>query len=229
MGKKYKAVKDKVDAARKYRIQEAIGMVKEFAYAKFDETVDLAINLGIDPKKSDQMVRGTIVLPHGRGKKVRVVVFAKGEKSKEAEEAGADHVGAEDLVEKIKAGWLDFDKAVATPDLMGMVSRLGKILGPRGLMPNPKSGTVTFDVAKAVKDIAAGKVDYKSEKGGIVHVSIGKTSFDGEKLMKNAQTVLDSVLKAKPSSSKGKYLKKVSISSTLGIGIPLDVSDITSL
>ena len=229
MGKKYKAVIEKVDANKQYKLKESIEMVKQLSYAKFDETVDLAVNLGVDPKKSDQMVRGTVVLPHGLGKKVRVVAFAKGEKAKEAAEAGADYVGAEDLVEKIKEGWLDFDKAVATPDLMGMVSKLGKILGPRGLMPNPKSGTVTFDIGKAVKDIAAGKVDYKIEKGGIVHVPIGKVSFDNQKLIENAKAVLDSIIKAKPSTSKGKYLKKLSISSTMGVGISVDVSDVASI
>jgi len=179
MGKKYRAAEEKVDKSKRYSIEEAIEMVKQLAYAKFDETVDLAINLGVDPKKSDQMVRGTVVLPHGTGKKVRVVVFAKGEKAKEAADAGAHCVGAEELVEKINSGWLEFDKAVATPDLMGMVGKLGKILGPRGLMPNPKTGTVTFDVAKAIREIAAGKVDYKVEKAGIIHVPIGKVSFDG--------------------------------------------------
>lgn len=225
MGKKYIAVKEKVDTTKQYKLKEAIEKVKQLAYAKFNETVDLAVNLGVDPKKSDQMVRGTVVLPHGRGKKVRIVVFVKGEKAKEATEAGADYVGAEDLIEKIKGGWLDFDKAVATPDLMGMVSKLGKILGPRGLMPNPKSGTVTFDVGKAVKDIAAGKVDYKTEKAGVVHVPIGQVSFDSQKLIENAKTVLDSIIKAKPSTSKGKYLKKLSISSTMGVGVSVDVSE----
>lgn len=225
MGKKYIAVKEKVDTTKQYKLEEAIEKVKQLAYTKFNETVDLAVNLGVDPKKSDQMVRGTVVLPHGRGKKVRIVVFVKGEKAKEAAEAGADYVGAEDLIEKIKGGWLDFDKAVATPDLMGMVSKLGKILGPRGLMPNPKSGTVTFDVGKAVKDIAAGKVDYKIEKAGVVHVPIGKVSFDSQKLIENAKAVLDAIIKAKPSTSKGKYLKKLSISSTMGAGVSVDVSE----
>jgi large subunit ribosomal protein L1 len=227
MGKKYSTSQEKVEALKKYKLDEAIGMVKQLAYAKFDETVDLAVNLGVDPKKSDQIVRGTVVLPHGRGKKVRVVVFAKGEKAKEASDAGVEFVGAEDLVEKIKGGWLDFDKAVATPDLMGTVSKLGKVLGPRGLMPNPKSGTVTFDVEKAVKDIAAGKVDYKTEKSGVVHVPIGKVSFDSKKLLDNAKEVISSIVKAKPSTSKGRYLKKLSVSSTMGVGIPVDVSDVT--
>ncbi len=228
MGKRYKAVKAKVDANKQYKLKEAVELAKQLAYAKFDETIDIAVNLGVNPKKSEQMVRGTVVLPHGRGKKVRVIVFAKGEKVNEAAEAGADHVGAEDLVEKIKGGWLDFDRAVATPDLMGMVSKLGKILGPRGLMPNPKSGTVTFDVGKAVKDIAAGKVDYKTEKAGVIHVPIGKVSFESQKLIENAKTVLHSIIKAKPSASKGKYLKKLSVSSSMGAGISVDVSDVAS-
>jgi large subunit ribosomal protein L1 len=223
MGKKYKAAKEKIDPTKQYKLQEAIEMVKQFAYARFDETVNLAVNLGVDPKKTEQMVRGTVVLPHGIGKKVRIVAFAKGEKVKEAAEAGADYVGAEDLVEKINGGWLEFDKAVATPDLMGMVSKLGKILGPRGLMPNPKTGTVTFDIGKAIKEIAAGKVDYKTEKAGIVHVPIGKVSFDRQKLLENAKAVLEAIIKVKPPASKGKYLKKLSISSTMGIGISVEV------
>jgi large subunit ribosomal protein L1 len=188
--------------------------------------VDLAINLGIDPRKSDQMVKGSVVLPHGIGKKVRVLVFAKGEKEKEAVEAGADIVGAEDLVEKITKGWLDFDKAVATPDIMGLVGKLGKILGPRGLMPNPKLGTVTFDIAKAVKEIKAGKIEYRAEKAGIVHIPIGRVSFDMQKLFDNAMTIVDSILKAKPATSKGRYLKKVSVSSTMGLGIAVDVASL---
>ena len=227
MGKKYNAAIEKIDTTKQFKLHEAIDVVKQFAYTKCDESVDLAIKLGVDPRKSDQMVRGTVVLPHGTGKKVRILVFAKGEKAKEAADAGAEYVGAEDIVEKIKGGWLDFDKTIATPDLMGVVSRIGKILGPRGLMPNPKTGTVTFDVGKAVKDIAAGKVDYKTEKAGIVHVPIGKVSFDNKKIYENARTVLDAILKAKPSASKGKYLRKLSISSTMGAGIVVDVSDIT--
>lgn len=226
MREKYKTAREKLDTTKQYKLQEAIEMVKQLTYAKFNETVDLAVNLGVDPKKTDQMVRGTVVLPHGLGKKVRVVVFAKGEKAKEAAEAGADYVGVEDLIEKINSGWLEFDKAVATPDLMGMVSKLGKILGPRGLMPNPKTGTVTFDIGKAIKEIAAGKVDYKTEKAGIVHVPIGKVAFDSQKLLENAKAVLEAIIKAKPSTSKGKYIKKLSISSTMGFGIAVDVSDI---
>lgn len=226
MGKKYAEAEKKIDKNKQYSLREAIELLKQSAYARFDETVDMAINLGIDPKKSDQVVRGSVVLPHGLGKKVRVLVFAKGEKAKEAEKAGADYVGAEDMVEKIQQGWLEFDKAIATPDLMGMVGKLGKILGPRGLMPNPKTGTVTFELEKAIKEVTAGKVDYKTEKAGIVHVSIGKVSFETDKLVDNARAVIDSVIKAKPHSSKGKYLKRLYISSTMGIGIPIDVSGV---
>jgi large subunit ribosomal protein L1 len=227
MGKKIDAAMEKLEPGKEYALEEAIGKVKELAFTKFDETVDLAFNLGVDPRKSDQMVRGTVVLPHGTGKSVRVLVFAKGEKEKEARDAGADYAGAEDLVEKINKGWLDFDKVVATPDIMGLVGRLGKVLGPRGLMPNPKLGTVTFDVAKAVKEIKAGKVEYKAEKAGVVHVPIGKVSFDSQKLLENARAIIDSVVKAKPSTSKGKYLKKLSVSSTMGPGLKVDVGSIT--
>jgi large subunit ribosomal protein L1 len=222
MGKKLTSVKEKIDTTQQYALEDAVKIVKGSAVAKFDETIDLAVNLGVDPRKSDQMVRGTVVLPHGMGKKVRVLVFAKGEKETEAREAGADYVGAEDLVEKISKGWLDFDKSVATPDVMGLVGKLGKILGPRGLMPNPKVGTVTFEVAKAVKEIKAGKVEYKAEKAGIIHVPIGKISFDEDKLLDNAKMVIKSIIKAKPATSKGKYLKKLSISSTMGPGIAID-------
>lgn len=222
MGKKLLAVKEKMEKGKDYSLEEAIKFVKNSSYTKFDETIDLAVNLGIDPRKSDQLVRGTVVLPHGIGKKVRVLVFTKGEKEKEAQDAGADYVGAEDFVEKISKGWLDFDKAVATPDVMGMVGKLGKILGPRGLMPNPKLGTVTFDIARSVKEIKAGKVEYKTDKSGIVHVPIGKVSFDTDKLIDNAKTVIESIIKVKPASSKGKYLKKISISSTMGPGIAID-------
>ena len=225
-GKKIKAAKEKIERIRDYSLDEAIRIVKESSYAKFDETVDLAFNLGIDPKKSDQMVKGSVVLPHGIGKKIKVLVFAKGEKEKEAADAGADIIGAEDLVEKISKGWLDFDKTVATPDMMGLVGKLGKILGPRGLMPNPKLGTVTFDISRAVKEIKAGKVEYKAEKAGIIHVSIGKVSFDNQKLFDNARAVVDSVVKAKPATSKGKYLKKISISSTMGPGVTVDIASL---
>jgi large subunit ribosomal protein L1 len=226
MGKKFDNVMANVDVNKEYALEEALQVVKESIYTKFDETVDMAFNLGVDPRKSDQMVRGTVVLPHGTGKTVRVLVFAKGEKEKEATEAGADFVGAEDLVEKIQKGWLDFDKAVATPDVMGLVGKLGKVLGPRGLMPNPKLGTVTFDIAKAVKEIKAGKVEYRTEKAGIIHVPIGKSSFAGEKLAENANAVIKSISKAKPAASKGKYIKKVTVSSTMGPGLKLDVTKI---
>ncbi len=227
VGKKHEIARKKIDRLKKYTLNESIELLKQYADKKFNETVDLAINLGVDPKKADQIVRGSVVLPHGLGKKVRVIVFAKGEKVTEAEEAGAEVAGAEDLVKKISDGWLDFDKVIATPDLMGMVSKLGKILGPRGLMPNPKTGTVTFDVQQAVKEITAGKADYRTEKTGIVHVSIGKASFDTVKLEENAMVLINALIKAKPSSSKGKYLKKLSISSTMGVGIPVDVASVT--
>ncbi len=226
MGKKFDNVMANVDVNKEYALEEALQVVKESIYTKFDETVDMAFNLGVDPRKSDQMVRGTVVLPHGTGKTVRVLVFAKGEKEKEATEAGADFVGAEDLVEKIQKGWLDFDKAVATPDVMGLVGKLGKVLGPRGLMPNPKLGTVTFDITKAVKEIKAGKVEYRTEKAGIIHVPIGKSSFASEKLAENANAVIKSISKAKPAASKGKYIKKVTVSSTMGPGLKLDVTKI---
>ena len=228
MSKKHIDARQKIDKTNQYDIQEAVGLLKELKHVKFDETVEMAVNLGVDAKKSEQMVRGSVVLPHGLGKKIRVLVFAKGEKTTEASDAGAEFVGAEDLVKKIQSGWLDFDKVVATPDVMGMVGTLGKVLGPRGLMPNPKSGTVTFDVSKAVKDITAGKADYRTEKAGVIHVSIGKLSFDKEKLIDNAKAVINALEKAKPSSSKGRYLKKVSISSTMGVGVPVIVSSLSS-
>jgi len=228
MAKKMDSAMQKVEAGKEYSLEEALKLVKEACYTKFDETVDLALNLGVDPKKSDQMVRGTVVLPHGMGKKVKVLVFAKGEKEKEARDAGADFVGAEDLVEKIQKGWLDFDNAVATPGSMGLVGKLGKILGPRGLMPNSKLGTVTFDVAKAVKEIKAGKIEYKTEKAGIIHVPIGKVSFDAEKLLDNARVIIDAIVKAKPGTSKGKYLRKIAVSSTMGPGVRVDVGKLTA-
>ena len=228
MSNKHIDARQKIDKTNQYDIQEAVGLLKELKHVKFDETVEMAVNLGVDAKKSEQMVRGSVVLPHGLGKKIRVLVFAKGEKTTEASDAGAEFVGAEDLVKKIQSGWLDFDKVVATPDVMGMVGTLGKVLGPRGLMPNPKSGTVTFDVSKAVKDITAGKADYRTEKAGVIHVSIGKLSFDKEKLVDNAKAVIKALEKAKPSSSKGRYLKKISISSTMGVGVPVIISSLSS-
>jgi len=229
-GKKYEAVVALVDRTKLYGVEEAIGLAKKTARTKFDETVDLAVKLGVDPKQADQMVRGSVVLPHGTGKKVKILVFAKGEKEKEARDAGADYAGAEDLADKIqKEGWTDFDVVVATPDIMGLVGKLGKVLGPRGLMPNPKTGTVTFDITKAIKDIRAGKVEYRVEKAGIVHVPVGKASFDENKLADNAKAVLESILKAKPSSSKGKYLRSVTVSTTMGPGIKMDTALVEKL
>ncbi len=229
-GKKYKAGAALVDRSKLYGVEDAIGLAKKTARTKFDETVDLALRLGVDPKQADQMVRGTVVLPHGTGKKVKILVFAKGEKDKEARDAGADYVGADDMAEKIqKEGWTDFDTVVATPDMMGTVGKLGKVLGPRGLMPNPKTGTVTMDLAKAIKDIRAGKVEYRVEKAGIVHVPVGKASFDENKLTENAKSVLESVMKAKPASSKGKYLQSATVSTTMGPGVKMDPALIEKL
>ena len=201
--------------------------MKKAAYAKFDESVDLAIRLGVDPKRSDQMVRGTSLLPHGTGKKIRVLVFAKGEKEQEARQAGADYVGSDDLMEKIKGGWMEFDQAISTPDLMGSVGKLGKVLGPRGLMPNPKTGTVTFEVGKAIQEIRKGRVEYKVEKAGIVQVPVGRVSFTADQLYGNAMAILESIIRAKPSSCKGRYIKSVTISSTMGLGVPLDPAVLT--
>ncbi len=221
MGKKWDAAAAKVEP-RMHGLKEAVGLVKQVAYAKFDETVDLALRLGVDPKRSDQMVRGTALLPGGTGKKLRVLVFAKGDKEQEARQAGADYVGSDDLMEKIKGGWMEFDQAIATPDLMGSVGKLGKILGPRGLMPNPKTGTVTFEVGKAIAEIRKGRVEYKVDKAGVVHVPIGKVSFAEEALYQNANTVLEAVVKARPASVKGRYLQSATISSTMGPGVKLD-------
>jgi large subunit ribosomal protein L1 len=226
MGKKYQSAKSQIEA-KAYAIEEALGLLKKLSYAKFDETVDMAVRLGVDPKHSDQMVRGSVVLPHGTGKKVRIAVFAKGEKEKEARDSGADVVGSEDLVEKVNKGWMEFDRVVATPDVMGMVGKLGKILGPRGLMPNPKSGTVTFDVSKAIQEIRQGRVEYKVEKAGIVHLTVGKTSFDARKLKENVDAVMESIIKGKPASSKGIYLRSITLSSTMGPGIPVDVNSVS--
>jgi large subunit ribosomal protein L1 len=205
-----------------YRLADAVEILKKAHFAKFDETVEMAVNLGVDPKHSDQMVRGTVVLPAGLGKAVRVLVIAGGEKIREAQEAGADFVGGEDVVQKIQDGWTDFDAVIATPDMMKSVGRLGKVLGPRGLMPNPKTGTVTFDVARAVQEMKAGKVEFRVEKAGIVHAPIGKLSFDAAKLVANAQALLAAIVKAKPAAAKGKYIKKITLSSTMGPGIPID-------
>jgi large subunit ribosomal protein L1 len=227
-GKKYAAALAKVDRNKRYTVEEACNVVKTTASKKFDETVDVAIKLGVDPKHADQMVRGAIVLPHGIGKTVRVAVFAKGDKAKEAEAAGADIVGAEDLAAKVQEGFLEFDQTIATPDMMGLVGRLGKVLGPRGLMPNPKLGTVTTDVAKAVREAKAGKVEYRVEKAGIIHVPIGKASFAVEKIRDNLNTLLESVMKGKPSGAKGTYLQTISVSTTMGPGVKIDTVAITA-
>jgi large subunit ribosomal protein L1 len=221
-GKKYRENQQKVERLKKYSWEEAVQLAIDCAYAKFDESVDLAVRLGVDPRHADQMVRGTVVLPNGVGKDVRVTVFAKGEKEKEASEAGADYVGSDDLVEKIQQGWLEFDKAIATPDMMSAVGKLGRILGPRGMMPNAKLGTVTFDVARAVKEIKAGKIDFKVEKAGIVHAPMGKTSFGPEKLLENIAAFMETILRLKPPASKGTYLKGIAVSSSMGPGIKID-------
>src|SRR5690625_1075081 len=225
-GKKYQEAVQKVDREKEYTVQEALELVKETAPARFDETVELAVRLGVDPKKADQQIRGAIVLPHGTGKSQRVLVFAKGDKAKEAEAAGADYVGEKEYIDKINGGWFDFDVIVATPDMMGEVGKLGRVLGPKGLMPNPKTGTVTMDVTKAVEEIKAGKVEYRAEKSGIVHAAIGKVSFEGEKLQDNFQAIYDALQKAKPASSKGTYFKSVAVSSTMGPGIKVDLNAI---
>ena len=221
-GKKYRAALEKIDATRKYDLDSGVAKVKEISFAKFDETVELTVWLGVDPRKADQLVRGTIVLPHGLGKSKTVLVIAQGDKLREAEEAGADIVGGEDIVTRIKGGWTDFDAVISTPDMMRLVGQLGKILGPRGLMPNPKTGTVTFDVATAVKETKAGKVEYRVDKTGVIHVGVGKVSFENNKLRENAKALLDAVVKAKPATAKGKYVKKVNLASTMSPGVLLD-------
>lgn len=228
-GKKYVEIRKKIDSETRYSLSEAIVKSLECKYAKFDETVDVAVRLGVDPRHADQMVRGTVVLPNGLGKDVRVLVFAKGEKEKEAKDAGADYVGAEDLMEKIQGGWFDFDKAVATPDTMGIVGKIGRLLGPRGLMPNAKTGTVTFDVDKAVKELKAGKIDFRVEKAGIVHVPVGKASFGPEKLEENITAFMETILKLKPSTSKGTYVKSVTVSTTMGLGVKVDTGFVKDL
>jgi len=228
-GKKYLEAKKLIDSEKRYSVDEACALVGKTAKKKFDETVDVAIRLGVDPKHADQMVRGAVVLQHGIGKTVRIAVFAKGDKAREAQEAGADTVGAEDLAAKVQEGWLDFDVAIATPDMMGVVGRLGKVLGPRGLMPNPKVGTVTADVTRAVREAKAGKVEFRVEKAGIVHVPVGKASFDVKRLTDNVNAILDTVMRAKPATAKGTYLKGVSMSTTMGPGIRLDTAAISAL
>ncbi|MDD2273567.1 MAG: 50S ribosomal protein L1 [Desulfuromonadaceae bacterium] len=226
--KKHSEAMSKIDRNKVYQLGTAVDVVKQAAYAKFDETVDVAVKLGVDPRHADQMVRGAVVLPNGLGKNVRVLVFAKGEKEKEALDAGADYVGGDDLVTKIQGGWFDFDTAIATPDMMGVVGKIGKLLGPRGLMPNPKVGTVTFEVGKAVKESKAGKVEFRVEKAGIIHAPVGKVSFDAEMLKGNLLALVEALVKAKPSAAKGTYIKKISVSSTMGASINLDISDVTA-
>jgi len=227
-GKKYRAGAAKIDPAKLYPIEEAVRLALEAKSAKFDETVELTVRLGVDPRQADQNVRGTVMLPHGTGKSVRVLVIAKGDKVKEAEEAGADFAGGEELTKRItEENWLDFDTVVATPDMMGVVGRLGKILGPRGLMPNPKVGTVTFDVGKAVREVKAGKVEYRVEKAGIVHVPVGKASFGAEKLVDNAGALIEALVRAKPAAAKGHYLRSISVSTTMGPGVAIDPNTAT--
>jgi len=221
-GKKYLDALSKVDRSIVYEAEEALKLVKEIAPANFDETVELTVRLGIDPRHADQQVRGTVVLPHGTGKTRSVLVFAKGDKAQEAIDAGADYVGAEDLAEKIEGGWFDFDVAVATPDMMSIVGRLGRFLGPRGLMPNPKTGTVTFDIERAVKEIKAGKVEYRADKTGIIHVPIGKVSFSEDALKENYNTLMDTIIKARPAAARGQYIKNIVLSSTMGPGIKIN-------
>jgi large subunit ribosomal protein L1 len=228
-GKSYRTALAKVDRSQRYLLEEGLRLVKETRRAKFDETVEMAVRLGVDPRQADQNVRGTVSLPHGIGKTVRVLAFAKGEKEKEAQEAGADHVGAEDLIKKISDGWFDFDKTVATPDMMAAVGRIGKVLGPRGLMPNPKTGTVTMEIGKAVKEIKAGKLEFRVDKAGIVHVPVGRASFSQEQLIDNAKAVLTSILRAKPPSAKGNYVRGVTISATMGPGIKIDLSQVRAM
>jgi len=225
-GKKYLESNKKVDAETRHNFDEAVKMAIDSSYVKFDEAIDVAVRLGIDPRHADQMIRGSVVLPNGLGKEVKVLVFAKGEKEKEALDAGADFTGGDDLIEKIKKGWFGFDKAVATPDMMGSVGKIGKLLGPKGLMPNAKTGTVTFDVARAVNDLKAGKIDFKVEKAGIVHAPMGKVSFGAEKIMQNAAAFLETIIRLKPASSKGTYLKGIAISTTMGPGIKIDAASV---
>ena len=228
MGKQFEAAKARVDE-RPYTLEEALPLVKQIKFAKFDETVELTVRLGVDPKHADQMVRGTVVLPHGLGKSKRVLVIAGAEKQKEAQDAGADFVGGDEIVEKILGGWMDFDAVVATPDMMRGVGRLGRVLGPRGLMPNPKTGTVTTDIAKAVREIKAGKVEFRVDKTGIVHAPVGKASFTAEALLANANALVESIVRAKPSAAKGRYLKSITVSSTMGPGIRIDTASIETV
>lgn len=228
-GKKYTEAREKIDAENKNGFTDAVKAAIEASYAKFDETVEVAARLGVDPRHADQMVRGTVVLPNGLGKEIKVLVFAKGEKEKEAQDAGADFIGNEELIEKIKGGWFAFDKAVATPDMMGTVGKIGKLLGPRGLMPNAKTGTVTFDVARAVTELKAGKIDFRVEKAGIVHVPVGKVSFGVEKIVQNINAFIETIIRLKPASSKGVYLRGIAVSTTMGPGVKIDTSSVREL
>ncbi|MBH1988555.1 MAG: 50S ribosomal protein L1 [Myxococcaceae bacterium] len=228
-GKKYRNVSKKVDPQTRYGLEQACGLVKECKTAKFDESVDIAMNLGVDPRHADQNIRGAVILPHGTGKTVRVAVFAKGSKAKEAEEAGADVVGAEDLAARVESGFMDFDKVVASPDMMGVVGKLGKVLGPRGLMPNPKVGTVTLDVAKAVKEVKSGKIEFKVDKTGTLHAPLGRISFSASHLKDNMKSLLGAVLRAKPASLKGQYVRKVTLSSTMGPGVKVDLTEVMAI
>src|SRR6188474_2480003 len=227
-GKKYEAARQQVPT-RPHTIEEAVPLVQKVKYSKFDETVELSVRLGVDPKHSDQMVRGTVVLPHGLGKSKKVLVIANAEKQREAQEAGADIIGGEEVVEKIMGGWVEFDAVVATPDMMRAVGKLGKVLGPRGLMPNPKTGTVTLDISKAVQEIKAGKVEFRVDKAGVVHAPVGKISFAADRLIANAHALMESIVKAKPAAAKGKYLKSVTMSSTMGPGVAIDTSHVDEL
>ncbi|MGM0415196.1 MAG: 50S ribosomal protein L1 [Bacillota bacterium] len=227
--KRYLEAVEKYEREKKYEAKEAIGIAKDLASANFDETLEVATNLGVNPKHADQNVRGTVVLPNGTGKDVTLLVFAKGEKAREAEEAGADFVGAEDLAEKIEDGWLDFDLAIATPDMMSVVGKLGRILGPKGLMPNPKAGTVTFDLEQSIKEFKAGKLEYRVDKNGVIHVPFGKASFENEELIENFKTLLDTLVKERPAAAKGRYLRSVTVSSTMGPGVRIEPSSVMSL
>ena len=228
-GKKYKKVREELDLAKRYDFTEGVRLALQCAYARFDESIDLAVRLGVDPRRADQMVRGTVVLPNGTGKSVRVLAFAVGEKEKEALEAGADYAGGEELINKIKGGWLDFDKTVATPDMMGAVGKIGKILGPRGLMPNAKLGTVTFELAKVITEIKAGKIDFRVEKSGIVHAPVGRVSFGENKILENITTFMDTIVRLKPAASKGAYIRTIEISTTMGPGIKVDPTAVKGL
>lgn len=228
-GKRYREAAAKVDRNHRYPFSEAVNMALEAASSKFDETVETAVALGVNPRHADQMIRGAVVMPHGLGKTVRVLVFAKGEKEKEALDAGADYAGADDFIERIKGGWLEFDKAVATPDIMGQVGRIGKILGPRGLMPNVKVGTVTFEVAKAVQELKGGKVEFRVDRAGVIHAPVGKASFGAEKLLQNLAALMDTLVRLKPTTSKGTYMKGIHLSTTMGPGIPVDPTDVKNL